>query len=253
MKIPNHIAIIMDGNGRWASRQGLPRMAGHEAGAVSVETVVTASAELGIGALTLYCLSSENWKRPKAELDALMELLRHYLQSQREKLLRENIRFQVIGQRRGIPDDVLDEIDETTHLCAKNSGLRLTLAINYGGRGEIVETIRRICREFSDSSRREEFQKTTEVNDKSDLFDRVIDEKFVADRLWTAGLPDPDLLIRTAGESRLSNFLLWQLSYAEIWITDVCWPDFGRKELEQALEVYARRDRKFGGLSEKTS
>jgi len=223
-----HIAIIMDGNGRWANRRGLPRHEGHRAGAVRVREIVEECARRNIEQLTLYCLSSENWKRPKPELDLLMNLLREYLKKAREDLGNNDIRFSVIGRRTGIAEDILTEMDELTMQTKDNKGLRLCLAINYGSRGEIVDAVKKIV-------------EATISSDK-------IDEQCIADHLYTAGMSDPDLLIRTAGERRLSNYLLWQLSYAEIWVTDKCWPDFDVALFDQALTDFAGRERKFGGL-----
>jgi undecaprenyl diphosphate synthase len=225
-RLPRHIAIIMDGNGRWAAAQGKPRADGHAQGAHSVDIVVEECCRLGIGQLTLYCLSSENWKRPKEELDFLMALLKQYLLAEREKILRQNIRFRVIGRRDGLPADVLAEIDESKRLSAANTGLTLCLAINYGSRQEIVDAMKSIV----------------------DNCIREIDETVIANHLYTQGMPDPDLLIRTAGEMRISNYLLWQISYAEIYVTQTCWPDFGVEELHKAMRDFANRDRRFGSL-----
>ena len=223
-----HIAIIMDGNGRWANRQGLPRHEGHQAGAVRVREVVEESVRRKIEQLTLYCFSSENWKRPALELDILMNLFREYLMKERENLVKYDIRFSVIGRRVGIAEDILAKIDESMALTKNNKGLHLCLAVNYGSRGEIVDAVKKIVEEKIPSNK--------------------IDEQCIADHLYTAGMSDPDLLIRTAGELRLSNYLLWQLSYAEIWVTDKCWPDFDVALFDQALQDFAQRQRKFGGL-----
>ncbi len=231
-KRPVHIAIIMDGNGRWAQKRGLPRFEGHRKGAESVRRVVEECCRLNIGQLTLYCLSSENWKRPRIELDFLMELLRWYAVSERPEILRQNIRFTTIGERAGIPDHVWAEVEETKRASEKNTGMVLCLAINYGGRQEITQAVRRIARQVAAGA----------------LDPDAIDEATVSRNLFTAGMPDPDLLIRTAGEYRVSNFLLWQISYAEFWITDVLWPDFTEEHLHEALREYARRERRFGGI-----
>lgn len=223
-----HIAIIMDGNGRWASRRGLPRYEGHRAGAERVHEVVEECVRLKIEQLTLYCFSSENWKRPKEELDLLMNLFREYLKKNRENLTKNNIRFSIIGRRTPMPDDVLVEMDESMTLTKDNDGLRLCLAVNYGSRSEIVDAVKKIAEEKIPSEH--------------------IDEQCIADHLYTAGMSDPDLLIRTSGELRLSNYLLWQLSYSEIWVTEKCWPEFNTDLLNQALQDYAKRKRKFGGL-----
>jgi undecaprenyl diphosphate synthase len=230
---PRHIAVIMDGNGRWAKRQGLPRIEGHRRGVSSVRRVVEESTRLGLRQLTLYCLSSENWKRPARELSFLMHLLEQYMIEERQTLLRQNVRVSIIGRRDGIPADTLREIDKTIQLSAANTGTRLCLAINYGGRGEIVDAVRRIAAEVRLGT----------------LAPEAIVESTIAERLYTAGMPDPDLLIRTAGEMRVSNFLLWQISYAELWVTNRCWPEFREEDLHAAIRDFAGRDRRFGGLS----
>ncbi len=232
-RLPAHIAVIMDGNGRWAQQQGLPRVEGHARGAASVRTVVEECCRLGVGQLTLYCLSSENWKRPKTELDFLMVLLEKYLVEERREILDQNIRFSVIGRRGDLPDAVLREIDESVRLSRDNTGMRLCLAINYGGRTELIDAVRTLARRARDGA----------------LDPDAIDEAAISGALYTAGMADPDLLVRTAGEMRVSNFLLWQISYAEIWVTPRCWPDFDRATLHQALREYAARERRFGGLT----
>jgi undecaprenyl diphosphate synthase len=232
--LPQHIAVIMDGNGRWAQRQGLPRIEGHRNGVTSVRKVTEECARLGIKQLTLYCLSSENWKRPQLELDFLMHLLEQYMIEERALIMEQNITVSVIGRRDGIPDRVLREIDKTIELSGTNTGTRLCLAINYGGRAEMVDAIRRIAEDAA----------------KGELDPRELDETRVSQYLYTSGMPDPDLLIRTAGEMRVSNFLLWQISYAEIWVTEKCWPEFREPDLHASLQDYARRDRRFGGLAE---
>lgn len=229
---PRHIAVIMDGNGRWAEAQGLPRIEGHRRGVASVRRTVEECSRLGIEQLTLYCLSSENWKRPRGELDFLMRLLEQYMIEERRTILDQNIRACVIGRREGIPNNALREMDRTVELSATNSGLRLCLAINYGGRAELVDAVRRIAREVR----------------KGGLAEEAIDEGVISARLYTAGMPDPDLLIRTAGEMRISNFLLWQISYAELWVTEAFWPEFDEARLHQAIRDFASRDRRFGGL-----
>jgi undecaprenyl diphosphate synthase len=231
-KLPRHIAIIMDGNGRWARARGKERVEGHARGARSVDEVTEECCRLGIGQLTLYCLSSENWKRPRAELDFLMALLKQYLLQEREKILRQNIRFTVIGRREGLPAEVLAEIDENERLTKGNTGLTLCLAINYGARAEIVDAVRNIAARVQ----------------RGELPPDQIEEATISDSLNTAGMPDPDLLIRTAGEMRVSNFLLWQISYAELWVTERFWPEFGVELLHEALRDYAKRERRFGGL-----
>jgi undecaprenyl diphosphate synthase len=230
---PRHIAIIMDGNGRWAQKRGLPRIEGHRHGVDSVRRITEHCARLGVGQLTLYCLSSENWRRPESELQFLMHLLEQYMIEERPLLMRDRIRMAMIGRREGIPDTTLAELDRTVAMCAANDGMRLCLAINYGARGEIIDAARRIAAEAVAGR----------------LDPAAIDEEAFSARLDTAGMPDPDLLIRTAGEMRISNFLLWQISYAELWVTDVAWPDFKEADLDAAIAAFARRDRRFGGLS----
>lgn len=232
-KRPRHIAVIMDGNGRWAQRRGLPRIEGHRRGVASVRRATEECARLGIGQLTLYCFSSENWKRPKHELDLLMELLEQYLIEERTTLINENIRLTVIGRREGLPDGVLREMDKTIELSSGHTRLQLCLAINYGGRGEVVDAVRAIAAEAQ----------------RGQLAPETIDEQTISDHLYTAGMSDPDLLIRTAGEMRISNFLLWQISYAELWVTENCWPDFLEADLHAAIRDFAARDRRFGGLN----
>jgi undecaprenyl diphosphate synthase len=229
---PRHIAVIMDGNGRWAERRGLPRIEGHRRGVASVRTVTEECARLGIEQLTLYCLSSENWKRPQPELDFLMHLLEQYMIEQRASIRENNIRVCVIGRRDGIPDDVLREMDRTVAGSADSTGLKLCLAINYGARAEMTDAVRRIAGRIA----------------AGELARDAIDEEVIARHLYTAGMPDPDLLIRTAGEMRVSNFLLWQISYAEIWVAECCWPDFDVAQLHRAIRDFAARDRRFGGL-----
>ena len=231
--LPRHVAIIMDGNGRWAQARGLPRIEGHRRGVATVRSVTEHCARLGIDQLTLYCLSSENWRRPAPELRFLMHLLEQYLVEERALLMRERIRLSMIGSREGLPAETIAELDRTAALCAGNDGMRLCLAINYGARGEIVAAARSLARDAV-----------------AGLVDpAAIDEELLASRLETAGMPDPDLLIRTAGEMRVSNFLLWQISYAELWVTDVTWPDFTAAHLDEALAAFAARDRRFGGLT----
>ncbi len=230
---PRHIAVIMDGNGRWAQRQGLPRVEGHRRGVASVRRTTEECARLDIEQLTLYCLSSENWKRPQQELDFLMHLLEQYMIEERSTIMDENIQVAVIGRRGGIPDGVQKEMDKTIEMSAANTGTRLCLAINYGGRAEIVDAVRRIAKDCVDRK----------------LSPGDIDERAISGHLYTAGMPDPDLLIRTAGEMRISNYLLWQISYAELWVTERCWPEFEIADLHMAIRDFAGRDRRFGGLS----
>ncbi len=233
-RLPRHVAIIMDGNGRWAEQRGLPRIEGHRAGATSVRRVTEEAIRLGIEQVTLYCLSSENWKRPTEELDFLMQLLRHYLVEERSRVMEHNIQVRWIGRRRGLPDDAVRGLDELVECSAGNTGLRVCLALNYGGRVELVDAARRLAEDAA----------------SGELDAASIDEEAISSRLYTAGLSDPDLLIRTAGEMRLSNFLLWQISYAEIWVAEVCWPDFDEAQFRAALHGYASRRRRFGGLPE---
>lgn len=231
-RIPRHIAVIMDGNGRWAEQRGFPRIFGHRNGATAARELITQAGLLGIECLTLYSFSLENWKRPQAEVDALMDLCALYLEGEREHLKREQVRFKVVGRRRGLPDTVvkaMDNIEETTKDC---TGSTLCLAFNYGSRAEITDAARAIA---------EQVQAGT-------LDPKAIDEDLFETHLYTAGVPDPDLLIRTAGEMRVSNYLLWQISYAEIYVTDTLWPDFGAAQLHDAVRDFASRDRRFGGV-----
>jgi undecaprenyl diphosphate synthase len=223
----------MDGNGRWAQRQNLPRIEGHRRGVASVRRTVEECARLGIEQLTLYCLSSENWKRPQLELDFLMHLLEQYMIEERSIIMGQNIRVRMIGRRDGIPETTLCEVDKTIDMSAANSGTRLCLAINYGGRAEMVDAVQRIA----------------QAVERGELSASAIDEQCIARHLYTSGMPDPDLLIRTAGEMRISNFLLWQISYAELWVTELCWPEFEETLLHDAIRDFAARDRRFGGLS----
>ncbi len=229
---PRHIAIIMDGNGRWAVGQNQPRIVGHQNGAKMVRLITEECARINIEQLTLYCLSSENWKRPQDELDFLLHLLQQYMIEERSTLLDNNIRLKIIGRRDRIPVKVQAEMDKTLSLTESCDGLCLCLAINYGGRGEIVDAIRNISSEVADGQ-----LNVAEIN-----------EELVSNRLYTAGMSDPDLLIRTAGEMRISNYLLWQISYSELWVTERCWPEFGIDELYRAINDFAARDRRYGGL-----
>jgi undecaprenyl diphosphate synthase len=227
-RLPSHIAIIMDGNGRWAAQRHLPRVEGHRAGIESVRDVVETSARLGIGALTLYAFSVENWKRPATEVNALMTLLKRYLRLELDTINRNNIRFQVIGRTDELSRDVLQELDAGQEATARNTGMLFNIALNYGGRAEIVDAARRAI--------------------ESGIRPAELDEQKFSGFLYTAGQPDPDLLIRTSGEMRVSNFLLWQIAYAEIWVTDTLWPDFRRRHLLEAVLAYQKRDRRYGGL-----
>lgn len=233
-RYPRHIAIIMDGNGRWAQRRQLPRIEGHRRGVASVRRTVEKCAELGIEQLTLYCLSSENWKRPQDELDFLMHLLEQYMIEERRTIMDNNIVVSIIGRRDGIPEGVRREMDKTISISEQNTGTRLCLAINYGGRSEMVDAVQQIARRVLDG----------------EMSLEEIDEQSISRHLYTAGMPDPDLMIRTAGEMRISNFLLWQISYAELWVTDRCWPDFCEADLCEAIRDFAARQRRFGGLAD---
>ncbi len=228
--IPRHVAIIMDGNGRWAKARGVPRLMGHRAGRDSVRDVVRGCDELGVEVLTLYTFSTENWNRPAREVRALMNILRTSLRLERRELRDRNVRLQVIGRRDDLPRDVLDVIEETQAYLSASTGLLMNLALSYSGRTELVDAVRRIV-----------------ADQKRGGFDpKAIDETLVSSYLYTAGLPDPDLLIRTSGEMRVSNFLLWQLAYTEFWITDTLWPDFRKRHLFQAVADFQRRERRFG-------
>ena len=230
--LPRHVAIIMDGNGRWAQAQGQPRTFGHAAGAKAVRTIIEESGRLGIEVLTLYSFSTENWSRAPEEVAFLMGLYVKHLVGERDELMRHNVRLIQIGRRQGLPQEVLDELDRTVELTAGNTGLTVAVAVNYGSRMEITDAVRDIAE-----------QVRAGALDPAD-----ITEDTVANHLYTAGLPDPDLLIRTAGEMRVSNYLLWQISYAELYVADVCWPDFDADQYHRALAAYARRQRKFGAV-----
>ena len=232
--LPRHIAIIMDGNGRWARAQGKDRSYGHRQGGERIRPLVTECAKLGIEALTLYSFSTENWTRAQEEIDFLMGLYVEYLIAERDELNGNNIRFMQLGRRDGLPQQVLDELDKTVELTKNNTGLTLALALNYGSRMEITDAVRAIARKA----------KAGELDPDS------ITEDTVENHLYSAGLPDPDLLIRTAGEMRLSNYLLWQISYAELYVTDICWPAFNLEQLHKALDAFAKRKRKFGAVVE---
>ena len=227
-RLPQHIAVIMDGNGRWAAQRHLPRVEGHRAGIDSVRDVVESSARLGIKVLTLYAFSVENWKRPITEVSTLMSLLKRYLRLELNTLLRNNIRFHVIGREEELAPDVRRELKMAEEQTARNGGMLFNIALNYGGRAEIVEAARRAI--------------------ASGITAADLDEQHFANFLYTAGQPDPDLLIRTSGEMRISNFLLWQIAYAEIWVTDTLWPDFRTQHLLEAILAYQKRDRRYGGI-----
>lgn len=228
--VPRHIAVIMDGNGRWATDQGLPRVKGHEAGADTVRAIVRACGERGVEALTLYSFSTENWGRPGDEVDALMALLARFLVDERDELMLNKVRLRGIGELERLPEKVRFLLAEATRLTAGNDGLLLTLALSYGSRTEITDAVRRIAREVA----------------AGELDPESIEEQHITDRLYTTGVPDPDLLVRTSGEMRLSNFLLWQLAYSELYVTDVYWPDFREPHLDEAIAVYSGRQRRFG-------
>jgi undecaprenyl diphosphate synthase len=228
--LPTHVAVIMDGNGRWAKERNLPRVEGHRNGAESVRAVVRAAGEVGIKYLTLYAFSMENWTRPKEEVDTLMKYLDRYLRNEVGELQKNNVRLEVIGQIYRLPEFVQDQLKKTIALLHKNKGLTLVLALSYGGRTEIVEGMRSIAAKVKQGK----------------LDPEEITEQVVAQHLYTKGIPDPDLLIRTSGEMRVSNFLLWQISYAELVVTPTLWPDFRKAQFFEALEEYARRHRRFG-------
>jgi len=228
--VPRSVAIIMDGNGRWARQRSLPRTAGHAAGAEVVRRIVTEAAQLDIGALTLYSFSTENWHRPREEIEALMGLYATYLSRERETMVSHNIRLRHIGLREGLPEPVIRQLDESAQATANNTGMVLCLALNYGSRAEILRGVRKIARRVADG----------------EIAPEAIDEALMDASLDTAGMPDPDLLIRTSGELRLSNFLLWQLSYAEFYASEVYWPDFTCEEFHRALRSFSARHRRFG-------
>ncbi|MEZ6090083.1 MAG: isoprenyl transferase [Pirellulaceae bacterium] len=230
--LPKHIAIIMDGNGRWAQKQGMPRIEGHRCGVESVRRISEKCASLGVEALTLYCFSSENWKRPAGELDFLMQLLEQFLVQERTTLIEHGLRLSMIGRRDRLPGGVLRELAVTESLCQSHQGMEIVLAVDYGGRAEIVDAVRRLARRVQDGS----------------LEPDAIDEAMFSDSLYTAGRRDPDLLIRTGGEMRVSNYLLWQISYAELYVTDKAWPDFREDDLLAAIDDFSSRQRRFGGL-----
>lgn len=227
--LPKHVAIIMDGNGRWAAQRHLPRVEGHRAGIDAVRDTVETSARLGLDVLTLYAFSVENWKRPKTEVSVLMSLLRRYLRLELDTLMQNNIRFTAIGRPNELPEDVYHELLQAEAKTGRNSGMRFNIALNYGGRAEIVDAARRAI--------------------ESGVSPSSLDEARFSEFLYTAGQPDPDLLIRTSGEMRVSNFLLWQIAYAEIWVTDTLWPDFRCQHLLEAVIAYQKRDRRYGGIA----
>jgi undecaprenyl diphosphate synthase len=230
--LPKHVAVIMDGNGRWAKQRHLPRVEGHRAGAESARVIIRTAGELGIKYLTLYAFSAENWNRPKDEVDALMKYLVHYLKSETPELNKNNVRLEVIGQIYRLPENVQEHLKKSIATLSRNNGLTLVMALSYGSRIEIVEAVRSIAEKVKLG--------------KLDQGD--INEKVISEHLWTRNVPDPDLLIRTSGEMRISNFLLWQISYTELVVTQTFWPDFRKPQFYEALEEYTRRHRRFGGL-----
>jgi undecaprenyl diphosphate synthase len=236
-KLPKHVAIIMDGNGRWAKQKALNRIRGHEEGAESVREILRATRQIGIPWLTLYALSEENWKRPRYEISALMKLLRRFLKSELNEMLENGIRFQTIGRIYKLPRDVQVMLRETAEKTSMNRDTVLTLALSYGGRQEMMDAMRAIAQKI----------------EKRDVTSGDITEQLIAEHLYTAGMPDPDLLIRTSGECRVSNFLLWQMAYTEIYMTSTLWPDFRREEYFKALEEYQRRERRFGATGDQVA
>ena len=230
--MPRHVAVIMDGNGRWAKARHLPRIEGHRRGADSAREIIRSAGELGIKYLTLYAFSAENWNRPKDEVDALMKYLVHYLKTETKDLLKNNVRLEVIGQIHRLPENVQEQLSKSIATLSKNNGLTLIMALSYGSRIEIVDAVRQIAEKVKQG--------------KLDPAD--VTEAIISQHLWTRNIPDPDLLIRTSGEMRLSNFLLWQISYAELVITPTLWPDFRKPQFCAALEEYAKRHRRFGGI-----
>ena len=231
-RLPRHVAVIMDGNGRWAKLRQKGRVEGHRAGIDAVRDTLETAARLELEVLTLYAFSIENWKRPESEVATLMGLLKHYLRSELDTLLRNNVRFRVVGRSQELDTDVRDELGRAVERTARNTGLQFNIALNYGGRAEIIDAVKRLCAEVRAGR----------------LDPEAIDEGLLSSRLYTAGQPDPDLLIRTSGELRISNFLLWQIAYSEIWVTDVLWPDFRRRHLLQAILDFQKRERRYGGI-----
>lgn len=232
LKIPNHVAIILDGNGRWAKKRLMPRNYGHSQGSKVVEKICEDAYNIGIKYLTVYAFSTENWKRPKDEVDALMKLLNNYLDSSIKTSKKNKMRVRIIGDKSGLSDELQAKIKALEEASERNTGLNFQVAINYGSRDEIIRAIRTLSKELKDDK----------------IAVDHIDEDVIAQHLDTGGIPDPDLLIRTSGEQRLSNFLLWQLAYTEFYFTDVLWPDFTKEELIKAIEYYTKRDRKFGAI-----
>lgn len=237
MKVPQHIAIILDGNGRWAKKKGMPRNYGHAEGSKNVERICEEAYKMGVKYLTVYAFSTENWKRPKDEVDALMGLLRNYMKTCLKTAAKNRMCVRVIGDKSALDDDIRKRIDELEEATRYNDGLCFQIALNYGSRDEMVRAIRELCKECKDGH--------ISIQD--------IDEKLFSTYLDTAGIPDPDLMIRTSGEQRLSNYLLWQLAYSEFYFTDVLWPDFTKEELAKAIAYYNGRDRRFGGVKEENT
>ncbi len=234
-QLPRNIAIIMDGNGRWAQKKGLPRAEGHREGGKTVETIAQCCVNFGIESLTIYSFSIENWKRPKMEVNALMHLYAQYLEGIRPTLMRNNVRLVHLGRLDGLPGSVLDALNKTIEMTGTNNGMVLALALNYSGRAELVDAAKQIAQEYKKGA--------VKLED--------IDEQLIARHLYTGGLYEPDLLIRTANEMRVSNFLLWQISYSEFYVTETLWPDFNKASLEKAIKTYAKRDRRFGNIQGK--
>jgi len=231
--VPSHIAIIMDGNGRWAKKRGLPRIMGHREGAKSVRVITETCTEIGVKYVTFYAFSTENWKRPADEVKFLMGMLDTYLKQERKTIMKNNIRFNVIGDIKKLPKNVIAKINALKKESSKNTGLTMTLALNYGSRDEITKAVRKIADKVK----------------KGKIKLSEISEEMIGENLYTSDMPDPDLMIRTSGEMRISNYLLWQLAYSELYITPVLWPDFRKRELLTAIEEYNRRDRRFGGIN----
>ena len=234
MKVPQHVAIILDGNGRWARAKGMPRNYGHAQGSKNVERICEEAWRMGIKYLTVYAFSTENWNRPKAEVDALMTLLRNYMKTCLKTAAKNDMKIRVIGDKRPLDDDIKNRIRELEEATKNNGGLNFTIALNYGSRDEMIRAVRKMGQDCADGK----------------LNPQDITEEMFESYLDTAGIPDPDLLIRTSGEQRLSNYLLWQMAYTEFYFVDVPWPDFNKQELEKAIEQYNRRDRRFGGIKE---